>query len=61
LSRTSRRAGDDDPVATSTLGLIESIVGKLEQEIAFVGRFLEGGYADRNRYYAGYFASPLRV
>jgi hypothetical protein len=48
LSGTGRGAGRDHSVATSALRLVESIVGKLEQEIALVGGFLEGGHADRN-------------
>ena len=40
------RAGDNNAVATSTLGLEKSIVGELEQEIALVCGFLESGHAN---------------
>ena len=58
---TGCRAGDDNAVATSTLGLVESIVGELEQEIALVCGFLESGHADRNCQHTWDFAGPLHV
>jgi hypothetical protein len=55
------RAGDDNAVATITLGLVESIVGELDQEIALVCGFLEGRHANRNRQHTWSFASPVHV
>ena len=40
--------GSDDAVAASALGLEESVVGELEEEIDAIGSFIEGGDADRD-------------
>jgi hypothetical protein len=38
--------GGDHAVATRVLGLVESVVGELEQEIDAIGGFIEGRDAD---------------
>jgi hypothetical protein len=61
LRGPGRGTGGDYPVATRALGTIESIVGKLEEEITLVSGFLEGGYANRHRQNTGNFAGSLKV
>ena len=58
---TGRRAGDYNSITTIAFGLVESVVGELEQKIALVRGFLESGYADRNRDDTRDFTSPLHV
>ena len=46
VGQSGARAGDDDAVATGALGLVESVVGELEEEIDAIGGFVESSHAD---------------
>lgn len=45
--QSGRGTSHDDAVAATVLGLVESIVGELEQQIDAIGGFVKGSYPDR--------------
>ena len=51
--QSSGGAGGDDAVAASALGLVEGVVGELEEKVDAIGGFLEGGDADGDGKSAG--------
>jgi len=61
LRGTTRETGDDNAVATVTLGSIQCIVGELQKETTLVGGFPESGYADRNGQHTVDFTGSLHV